>query len=403
MNDRPVLRASDLLRSAMLGLRARKVRAVLSAVAVAVGIAAIVGVLGITRSSESALLAEIDQAGTNMLVVTNGQDLSGQEVELPSQTAGMLGRAAGVTAVAPTAELSSYRVFRTDRMPGYATNGLGLRACGDSLPGAVAASMRQGSFLSVQASRYPIAVLGYQAAVSLGATRPGGRIWVSGPSGAGQSGAWLTVAGILNRVPLAPELDSSVLVGFPLAAAVLGYDGHPSRIYVRTVTDQTARAAALLAPSAWPDHPEQVQVSQPSAALTARIAVQNAGTTLFLGLGAIAILAGALGIANIMVISVLERRSEIGLRRALGAARAHVGAQFLAEAVLLSAAGGLCGLAIGAAVTVGVARAHGWTVLLPAAGLWGSLGIAVGIGALAGCYPALRAARLSPAQALRGT
>lgn len=404
MNDRPALRASDLLRSATLGLRARKVRSVLSAVAVAVGIAAIVGVLGITRSSESALLAEIDQAGTNMLVVTNGQNLSGQEVELPSQAAGMLGRAAGVTGVAPTAELSSYRVFRTDRMPGYATNGLGLRACGATLPGAVAASMRQGSFLSAQASRYPIAVLGYQAAVSLGATRPGGRIWVSGPSGgAGQSGAWLTVGGILNRVPLAPELDSSVLVGFPLAAAVLGYDGHPSRIYVRTVTDQTARAAALLAPSAWPDRPEQVQVSQPSAALTARIAVQNAGTTLFLGLGAIAILAGGLGIANIMVISVLERRSEIGLRRALGAARAHVGAQFLAEAVLLSAAGGLCGLAIGAAVTVGVAKAHGWTVLLPAAGLWGSLGIAVGIGALAGCYPALRAARLSPTQALRGT
>jgi putative ABC transport system permease protein len=398
--DRPTLRLADLLRSAALGLLSRKLRAALSAAAVAVGIAAVVGVLGITASSESALLAEIDQAGTNMLVVTNGQDLSGQEVELPTQAAGMLGRAADVTDVAATAELAAYSVFRTDKMPGYATNGLGLRACGANLLATVGATVRDGGFLTAATSRYPVAVLGYQAAIALGITRPGGRFWVAGQGG---GGAWLWVAGILNPVPLAPELDSSVLAGFPVAAALFGYDGHPSRVYVRTVTDQTARAAALLAPSAWPDHPEQVQVSQPSAALTARIAVQDAGTTLFLGLGAIAILAGGLGIANVMVISVLERRSEIGLRRALGAARGHIGAQFLAEAVLLSAAGGLCGLAIGAAVTVGVARAHGWAVLIPAAAVWGSLAAAVVIGALAGCYPALRAARLSPVQALRGT
>ena len=398
--ERSIFRASDLIRSAALGLRSRKLRAALSAAAVAIGIAAVVSVLGITRSSESALLAEIDAAGTNMLVVTNGQSLSGQETELPSASPGMIGRTAEVTAVAPTAELTGYSVFRTDRMPGYATNGLGLRGCGPGLLTTVGGALRDGAFLTAGTGRYPLAVLGHQAAASLGITRPGQRFWVTGPSG---GGAWLTTAGILAPVPLAPEIDSSVLVGFPIAATLFGYDGHPSRIYVRTVTDQTARAAALLAPSAWPDHPEQVQVSQPSAALTARIAVQDAGTTLFLGLGAVAILAGGLGIANVMVISVLERRSEIGLRRALGAARGHVGAQFLAEAVLLSAAGGLCGLAIGAAVTFGVARTHGWAVLIPPAGLYGALGVAVGIGALAGCYPALRAARLAPAEALRGS
>jgi putative ABC transport system permease protein len=383
MTERSVFRASDLIRSATFGLRSRKLRAALSAAAVAIGIAAVVGVLGITRSSESALLAEIDRTGTNMLVVTNGQSLSGQETELPATAPGMIGRTAGVTAVAPTAELTGYSVFRTDKMPGYATNGLDLRACGPGLLAAVGGALRAGAFRAAT-GRYPLAVLGYQAAVSLG-------------------GAWLTAAGILSPVPLAPELDTSVLVGFPAAAALFGYDGHPSRIYVRTVTDQTAQAAALLAPAAWPDHPEQVQVSQPSAALTARLAVQNSSTTLFLGLGAIAILAGGLGIANVMVISVLERRGEIGLRRALGAARGHVGAQFITEAVLLSALGGASGIAIGAAVVTGVAKAHGWAVLLPADSLWGSLGVAVAVGALAGCYPALRAARLAPAQALRGT
>src|SRR5262249_12554631 len=271
---------------------------------------------------------------------------------------------------------------------GYATNGLDLRACGPGLLTTVGGALRDGTFLTAATGRYPLAVLGHQAAVSLGITRPGERFWVTDPSG---GGAWLTAAGILAPVPLAPEIDSSVLVGFPTAATLFGYDGHPSRIYVRTVTDQTARAAALLAPSAWPDHPEQVQVSQPSAALIARIAVQDAGTTLFLGLGAIAILAGGLGIANVMVISVLERRSEIGLRRALGAARGHVGAQFLAEAVLLSSAGGLCGLAVGAAVTVGVARTHGWTELLPPAGPYGGLRVAGAIRPLAGCYPSPRA------------
>ena len=397
------LRPSDLVRTATIGLRARKLRAVLSGLAVAVGIAAVISVLGITRSSESALLGEIDRIGTNLLTVTNGQDLSGQEVELPGQATGMIGRADGVLHVAGTAELSSFGLYRTDEMPGYATNGLGLRACDASLLTTLGATIRQGTFLNGATSRYPAAVLGYQAATALGIADLVGpaRIWVRDPGGV--TGRWLTVVGILDPVPLAPEIDDSVLVGFPIARKVFGYDGHPSRIYVRTVTSQTARTAALLAPTAWPDHPEQVQVSRPSDALTARIAVQDAQTALFLGLGAIAILAGGLGIANVMVIAVLERRTEIGLRRALGATRGHVGGQFLVEALLLSASGGLAGAGIGAGVTVAVARVHGWSPWVPAASIWGGVGVAMAVGALAGCYPALRAARLSPTDALRGT
>jgi putative ABC transport system permease protein len=398
------LRAADLIRTATIGLRTRKLRAVLSGFAVAVGIAAVVGVLGITRSSESALLARIDQTGTNMLTVTNGQNLAGQEVELPTQSPGMIGRASGVMSVAPTAELSGFSVYRSDKMPAYATNGLSLRAADTRLLATAGVTVAEGTFLTPPLARYPVAVLGHQAAVSLGITQPGARVWVAGTGADGAaSGAWLTVAGIANSAPLAPEIDSSVLVGSPVAARLFGYDGHPSRIYVRAVTDQTAAVAALLAPAAWPDHPEQVQVSRPSDALTARLAVQSSGTTLFLGLGAIALFAGGLGIANVMVISVLERRQEIGLRRALGAARAHVGGQFLAEAVLLSLAGGTAGLLIGLAVTAGVAKSHGWAFGVPAIALWGCLATAVVVGALAGCYPALRAARLSPAEALRSS
>ena len=397
------LRGVDWLPTATIGLRTRKLRAALSALAVAVGIAAVVSVLGITRSSESALLADIDQLGTNLLTVVNGQSISGQEVELPAGASGMIGRVSGVLHVAPTAEFSSLAVYRTDKMPAYETNGLDVRACGTTLLATLGGRVRQGTFLNAATGRYPVAVLGYEAASALGFARLGRptRIWVSDPGG--HTGHWLSVVGILDPLPLAPEIDRSILVGFPLAREMFGYDGHPGRIYVRTVTDHTGQVASLLAATAWPDHPEQVQVSRPSDALTARLAVQGAGTTLFLGLGGIAVLAGGLGIANVMVISVLERRPEIGLRRALGATRAHIGGQFLLEALVLSALGGLSGVLAGTLVTVGVARWYGWSPLIPPPAVWGGFAVAVLVGAVAGLYPSLRAARLAPTDALRST
>jgi len=399
---RSTLRPVDTLRTGLAGLRYRRTRAALSALGIAIGIAALVAVLGITRSSQSALLAEIDQLGTNLLTVTNGQTVGGQEAELPVTATPMIRRIAGVEQAAPTAVLSNARVYRSDRIPVYDTGGLAARAADPALLAVLGGTLRQGTFLNAAEARYPVTILGYQAAQSLGIADLGTEAG-TGPPRVLIGARWFTVAGILNPLPLAPEIDRSALVGFPVAAADLGYDGHPSRIYVKTDVDATTQVAALLGPTASPQTPGGAAVSQPSAALTARLAVASASTTLFLGLGAVALLVGGIGIANVMVIAVLERRSEIGLRRALGAARVHIAAQFLTEAVMLGAVGGAVGLLAGAAITEVLARSRHWTLLIPPQALWGGLAVAVTIAALAGLYPAVRAARLSPTEALRTT
>jgi putative ABC transport system permease protein len=390
------LRPADLGALASVGLRTRKLRASLSALGIAIGVAAIVAVLGLASSSKALLLAEISRLGTNLLTVTNGQTLTGGTAELPTAAPGMVGRLPGVTNVQYTGSVSNVYAYRSPLIPSVDTNALSVDASSLDLPAVVGTSVAQGTYLNAATAREPVAVLGHEAAQLLGIDRiwPGEKIYVGGQ--------WFYVVGILNSATLAPEIDTSVLVGFPAAGKYLGFDGNPSEIYVRTVNTQAATTAVdnLLAVQANPENPSEVDVSQPSSALTAQADAAGAFDTLFLGLGAVALLVGAVGVANIMVISVLERRQEIGLRRALGATRGQIRIQFLSEAILLALTGGVAGDILGAICTSAYAHIKGWPIVIPAEAWTGGLAAALLIGALAGLLPAIRAARLSPTEAL---
>lgn len=389
------LRPPDLVRVATAGLRTRRLRAALSALGIAIGVAAMVAVLGLSASSQAGLLAEIDKLGTNLLTVqSGGAGLLSSNEELPLAAPAMISRIGPVTHVAQTGT-TGHQVYRSPLVPSTQSGGLQVQAASPGLLPAVGTHVVAGSYLNAATSTEPVVVLGAAAAQQLGIDqlRQGERIWIDD--------MWFYVTGILAPAPLAPEIDSSVLVGFPAAQTYLGFDGHPTKIYVRSATDYVPAVQAVLASTTSPEDPSGVQVSLPSAALVARAQASNALTGLFLGLGAVALLVGGVGVANIMVIGVLERRGEIGLRRALGSTKGHIRFQFFSEALLLALLGGAAGVLIGVAATAIYATAHGWTIEVPALGWAGGLGAALVIGAIAGLLPALRAARMSPTDALR--
>jgi putative ABC transport system permease protein len=377
-----------------VGLRTRRLRAALSGLGIAIGIAAMVAVLGVSESSRADLIAELDRLGTNLLTVAPGQTLRGDTATLPPAATGMIGRIPAVEEVAATSPVSG-NVYRSDKIPADETSGIAIRAAQTGLLQTLGGRTTSGAWLNAATERYPAVVLGAVSAQRLGIDHAGPdvQVWLAG--------RWFTVVGVLDVLPLAPEIDRAVLVGYPVAASLFAHDGAPGTIYLRTQPASVDAVSGLLPPTADPEHPEEVNVSRPSDALAARAAAKATFTALLLGLGAVALLVGGVGIANVMVISVLERRSEIGLRRALGATRGNVRAQFLIEALLLAGLGGIAGVGLGAAVTAGYGRSQGWTVVVPWIGLAGGVGAALVIGALAGVYPAIRAARLAPTEALR--
>jgi len=387
------LRPSDLLRLSTVGLRTRKLRAGLSALGIAIGVAAIVAVLGLSSSASAGLLNEISALGTNLLVVGNGQTLTGQTAELAKAAPSMIARIDAVTEVQETGSVAG-NVYRSRLIPTIDANAISIKAASLGLLRTVGTTVAQGSYLNSATAKEPVCALGAATAQRLGIDRvySSERIWLDN--------MWFYVTGILNPAGLVPDIDSSVLVGFPAAEHYLEFDGHPSTIYVRAQTSKVDAVDNLLAATANPQNPSEVDVSQPSAALVAQADAQGAFDDLFLGLGAVALLVGAVGVANIMIISVLERRSEIGLRRALGATKGHIRVQFLAEAALLALIGGAAGVGAGALSTAIYVSTKHELVVIPALAWGGGIGAAILIGAFAGLGPALRAARMSPTQAL---
>jgi putative ABC transport system permease protein len=394
----------DGLRVVGVGLRARPTRAALSALGIAIGTAAIVAVLGLSASSQAGLLAEIDRLGTNLLTVEAGQSLTGGEAELPVEAPARIGHLDDVQEVAHTGLVKKEHVYRSSMVPAGNTGGLQVRATSLNLPSVLGTGVARGDWLNEATARGPVAVLGSVAAQRLGIdrVRPDQLIWLGD--------RWFAVAGVLAPSPLVPDIDDSALIGYPAAQTYLGYvgtvrgeavAGPPSSIYVRAATGHEAAVQSLLARTANPQAAGAVNVSQPSDVLTARAAAAGAFDSLFLGLGVVALVVGAVGVANIMIISVLERRSEIGLRRALGATQGQIRTQFLGESILLAVVGGVVGVLAGAAATAWYAGSKGWTVVVPVEAWTGGIAAAVLIGAFAGLLPAVRASRMPPTTALR--
>lgn len=393
--ERSRIHLRDVVGISSIGMRTRPLRAALSALGVAIGIAAMVAVLGLSESSRADLLTTLDRLGTDLLTVRPGQSFSGEEATLPDEADDMIARISPVTLVSSVADLEP-SVRRTDFIDEKETGGIVVKAADPDLLDVLGGQIKDGRFLDA-ASPYRTVVLGSVAAARLGVTDLSGEVSVF------IGDEWYAVVGVLRKLDLAADIDRSALISFRAAREDFSSNGLASTIYLRSDPEAVDSVRPLLPETANPASPEEVQVSQPSDALSARAAAETAFTDLFLGLGAVALLVGGIGIANVMVISVLERRSEIGLRRALGATRRHVGLQFLSEALLLATVGGVGGALLGSGATAVYASLRGWEVVVPLVGVLGGVAAAILIGVVAGLYPALRAARMSPTEALRSS
>ncbi|HEY0002896.1 MAG TPA: ABC transporter permease, partial [Actinoplanes sp.] len=360
------LRPTDLIQLGGYGLRSRPLRAVLSALGIAIGIAAMIAVVGISSSSRADLDAELAALGTNMLTVAPGETMFGESANLPDESVSMIRRIGPVQSATATGVVTDTAVYRTDQIPAAQTGGLSVLAAQLDLLKTVGGSLADGIWLNAATARYPAVVLGATAARRLGNVPA---VYLDG--------RWWTVVGVLKPVPLAPELDQAVLVGWSAAEKYLSFDGHPTTVYTRSVESKVEAVRAVLAPTANPENPNEVKVSKPSDALAAQRATNATFTALLLGLGAVALLVGGIGVANTMVISVLERRAEIGLRRSLGATRGQIRTQFVAESLLLSLLGGVAGVLLGGLVTGLYAFTQAWPTVVPLWVLGGGAGVTV--------------------------
>ncbi|MFJ2897370.1 ABC transporter permease [Streptomyces sp. NPDC087218] len=381
----------DVLRVGAVGLRARRARVVLSALGIAIGIATMVAVVGLSESSRADLMARLDRLGTNLLTAEAGKDVMGEEVRLPKNAVAMVERIGPVRHATATADID-VRIRRSDVVPEERTAGVTAQAVRRDLLAALGGEVRRGVWLDPAGERLPTTVLGAVAADRLGITRTGETIMMNGTR--------VAVVGILEPLELVPNLDRVAMVGFPAAERHFGFDGHPTTVFERSTDASVEDVRAILARTISPGKETGIKVSRPSDALAAKAATDEGLTNLMLGLGAVALLVGGVGVANTMVISVLERRREIGLRRALGATRGAIRLQFLTESLLLSALGGVTGALLGTAATYGFARFQGWTAVVPPQSLAGGLAATLLIGVVAGLYPAIRASRLHPTVAL---
>ncbi|MFL0575904.1 ABC transporter permease [Brevibacterium luteolum] len=386
------LRSIDLLRLGWHGVRAHPARATLSALGIAIGIAAMISVIGISLSSQARVQEQLAALGTNMLTVSPGESFNGDKTSLPADSAERLRRIDGVEQVSWIAELEGAQAYRNTYIDPGQTNGLTVAAADEQLLSVTSTQLRNGAWFNRATGQYPTTVLGATAARRLGIATPGSHVTING--------ADYAVLGILKPSALAPELNTSVLVGGAHAQQQLEFSGSPTTLFERSAEDSVSQVRDLIPSTLNAQRPNEVSVSRPSDTLAAQNAIDTAFTGLLVGVGSIALLVGGIGVANIMIITVMERRREIGLRRALGATRAHIRKQFMIESVLLATYGGLAGIVLGAVCTVTVSLINGWTPTIPLIVPLLGITITIIVGAVAGVLPAMRAADTSPTAAL---
>ncbi|HMR13496.1 MAG TPA: ABC transporter permease [Arachnia sp.] len=387
------LTLADVVRTAWLGVAGRPQRTVLAALGIALGIASLVALTGAAASNRAQLLAELDAMGADLAVVTPATGPDREPVPLPQTAPAGIARQDGVDRVGVfETPPDGLRVYRTDLVPETETNGIAVAVARPDALAAVDAGVASGRWFDDATRGLPVAVLGATAAERLGLDRAGDRVLIGG--------RWYGVLGILETAGLAADLDASAILGDRWVRDQLDGDGEIAAIYVRALPGEIDAVRGILAAAANPGS-AVAQVSKLSDLAKARATTDDALTTLGLALAGIALLVGGVGIANTMVVTVLERRGEIGLRRALGARPGQVAAQFVAEAVALSLLGGLAGLALGSVAAAAIAAVAGQPVVLPAEALLAGPCLSVVVGAVAGLQPAVRAARLAPTTALR--
>ena len=388
------LRTRDLFFVAVYGVKARKGRAALTSIGIGIGIAAIVAVSGIAASGSADLLSTLESLGTNLVKASPQAGFFGTQEELPEGVIGMVERIGPVEEVTSTTQ-TDLLVRRSNFISEFEGGGISTIVTSSELLNVIGGKLSEGRFITDGLSDLPVTVLGSVTAKRLGITN------LSKPTKILIDDEWFGVIGIVEELKIHPDLDRSVFIGYGAAKKLFDINEEPTTIYLRANPTFIEDVVEVIAPSMNPENPDQVEVSKTTKTLETQQAVEASFTNLLLGLGSVALLVGGVAIANVMVMSVLERRMEIGVRRSIGATRREIRYQFLLESIVLSGIGGLVGVMLGSLITLAYTNYTNIVFSIPVWQILGAVVLALLIGAISGVYPAIKASKIQPAEAVR--